>query len=145
MILVVEDWDTNFEALKVLLERACTRLRVEHEVVQSKRLAEVEKHLADCEQRRTPLLIIFDNLMQLPGGNYEFIELIRDLWYENPATWRGKVPIIIYADTRTDEFDRFRPRLNSANVHRFPEAGQIKWLKLRAAVQIALQALAVPA
>lgn len=145
MILVVEDWDIVFEALKAMLERACARLYIEHEIVQSKRLAEVEQRVAECEQHGTPLLILFDNLMQLPGGNFEFIEFIRSLWNEDPATWRGRIPIIIYSDTRTEEFDRFHHRVNSATVHKIPEAGQNNRLKLRSAVQTALQALDVPA
>lgn len=142
MILVAEDMDLHFEALKALLERACASLHVEHEVVQVKSLAEVEKYLAACEQRQTPLLVIFDNLMDLPGGRFELESAIRALWNEGPDTWHGSVPIIIFAET--DKFDRLPRRRNSAVVHKVPGPGENTLSKLRTAIRTALQALAAP-
>lgn len=144
MIVVVEDLNDDFEAIKYLLDRAFVRLHSQHEVVRCKTLGEVERHLVECEQHNIPLLLIFDNLMELPGGEYQFIDLIRTLWVADPSTWRGNVPIIIYSGTRSEEFSRLyrrRHRRNSAFVNKFPEAGEHRLLRLRAALNTALQAL----
>lgn len=143
VILVAEDMDLHFEALKALLERACLSLHVEHELIQTKSLAEVEKYLVACEQQGIPLLVIFDNLMDLPGGRFELEQAIRTLWDEEPETWRGNVPIVIYAET--DKFDRLPRRRNSAVVHKVPESGENNLRKLRTAVRAGLQALMTPA
>lgn len=143
MILVAEDVNLTFDGLKLMLERACVDLRVKHTIVQCTRSDEIETYLVNCEQDGTPLILILDDTMDVPGGRYFLKKVIIALWNAAPGTWRSRVPIIIYV--HTDKFDRLPHRVNSAIIHQIPEAGEHNLLKMRTAIRTALRALAIGA
>src|SRR5215467_12813440 len=71
VIVVAEDYSDTVLGLKLFLEGACVDLGVQHAIVQCTRADELESHLVDCERHGTPLLLILDNVMDLPGGPYD--------------------------------------------------------------------------
>jgi hypothetical protein len=139
MILVAEDLNSMFHALRMMLEQACIDLHVNHTIVRCTREDEIETYLVDCEDSAAPLLLVFDNIMDLPGGRSKLRDLIHSLWKAPPGTWRSRVPIIIFVD-RTEDF-RLPHRSHSAVIDRIPRAGVNNRLELRTAMRSALRAL----
>ena len=139
MILVAEDLNTMFHALHMMLEQACVDLHVSHTIVRCTREDEIETYLVDCEHTAAPVLLVFDNIMDLPGGRAELRKLIISLWKAPPGTWRSRVPIIIFVEHT--EYFRLPHRTHSAVIGRIPRAGVNNRLELRAAMRSALRAL----
>lgn len=138
MILVIEDVDGDFQALKSTLLRQCRALGVSHEILQAKSQAEAANALAKHEG--TPVILICDSMIFAQGGDMILAPYIKGLWNTPATTWLGQIPIIIY--TETPDFETMPARHASAVVHKIPERGMANQDQLKAAIRAAIRAVA---
>lgn len=139
MILVVEDIDQHFQGLHDYLVQLCRTLKREHEIERAQSTDEVKKWIERCQRQAIPLILIFDMLMEVPGGPHTLTRYIRKLWAKPNDEWLATVPIVVWSVhvDRLQDLDE-HPRTRSSIVSKLGTTGMDDLEELDAALQAAL-------
>lgn len=122
MILVVEDTNKHFEVLREYLVQMCLTLQREHEIVRAQSTDEARRVIEHCRRQTIPLIVIFDLLMEVPGGPHRVTRFVRNTWTRANDEWLAKVPIVVWS-VHVDELSDLPPRSNSILVNKLGSTG----------------------
>lgn len=169
IIAFVDDQKSHFDSLKDYIDGICDNMGVDHKVihVQAARadidesteqeglngrtlttrdkirqalIAKIERLLENCHREGTRVILIFDNLIQAPGGPFRMEHYVRTLWHAPVDTWRGQVPIIVWAtNTDTTVLKTLGTRPRSQVISGTPTVGDLGLQSFEDAVRDALR------
>jgi len=170
-LLFIDDEASHFTSLQDYLADICASMRVKHTIerlfvtaedvaqmqfepqANGKSLSTKEKYkqtlvhkiqarLSECRASKTHVILIFDNLMVVPGGSFYLDEFITQLWFQEPDGWLENVPIIGWVsdlDRRAlAKLDK-HPRNKSKILSNIPTAGALGLRQFEEALRAALQ------